>query len=451
MSWQMVTAAVLAAGAAVYSPDPYYPQDGNEGYDVQCYDVHVAYDPAAPDRFTGDTTITLRATERLDRFSLDLDGFTVTSAEIDGVPARNVSREGAHELVIQPRTPIAATKTVAVRVRYQGRPTGDGWHTYANGGAVALGEPHSAAAWFPANDHPSDKATFRLTATVPDGWRAISIGRPEKTASATTQRWVEDRPVATYLTTIAIDKFTVRTATTPDGLPLIFAYAPGKVPDPDSEALLPEIQAFLTDMFGPYPFSTSGATVINAIDGEEAPMALETQGRPTYQDGFFDASMVHEMTHQWFGNSVSFRDWRDGCIAECFAQYANLLWEEHHGGMNLDQDFYLPAVEAAKDDPEYWQVHLYDPGPGKELDSALYFRGQMMLHALRRKIGDGAFFGTLKQWTSIHRYGNASFLDFEKLAAQVSRADLTEFFTEWAHSSVVPSQKNLYPGTLSVH
>ncbi|MEK8171432.1 M1 family aminopeptidase [Streptomyces sp. M19] len=74
--------------------------------------------------------------------------------------------------------------------------------------------------------------------------------------------------------------------------------------------------------------------------------------------------MVHENTHQWFGDSVSFTDWRDGCVAECFAQYANQLWEEH-GGADLDEGFYRSMVEEHQDDDAFWKVHLYDPGAGR--------------------------------------------------------------------------------------
>lgn len=93
----VVSGSVLAtvpASAAIGGPglgDPYFPDDGNSGYDVSHYDVRVSYDPAHTDRLDGDTTVTARALTRLDRFSLDLKGFTVASVKVNGAPAKAFS------------------------------------------------------------------------------------------------------------------------------------------------------------------------------------------------------------------------------------------------------------------------------------------------------------------------------------------------------------------------
>ncbi|MFC4502403.1 MULTISPECIES: M1 family metallopeptidase [Streptomyces] len=448
-----IVLTALPASAAPATPggagDPYYPEDGNSGYDVSQYDVRVNYDPARPRHLEGDTTVQALATQDLDRFHLDLEGFQVTSVTVNGTPARAVSRERAHELVITPARPLAKNTPFSVRVRYSGEPVGKGWHTLADGGANVTGEPHAATAWYPANDHPSDKATFRLTATVPTGWTVVGNGRPGDTTTdrdTTTFRWYEDRPMATFLSTVAIDRFTVRTSTLSDGTPVINAYSPEARIEPAKEAQLPEIIDFLASKFGPYPFSSAGAIVITGDDGE-GPSALETQSRPTYHNGFFDASVVHENTHQWFGNSVSLSDWRDGCLAECVAQYAVQLWYEKDG-YDLDETFYRSMLEESQADPEFWTTKLYDPGQGRELDGALYFKGSMMLHALRRTVGDAAFFGTLQRWQREHRYGNASWPQFEALMGKVSGKNLTGFFDAWAHGTTVPERKYLYPGSL---
>ncbi|WP_335933529.1 M1 family metallopeptidase [Streptomyces sp. PTD5-9] len=453
----VVSAVVLTAvpaSAATGGPgvgDPYFPDDGNPGYDVSHYDVRIGYDPARTDRLDGDTTVTARALTGLDRFGLDLKGFTVASVAVNGAPAKTFSRTGAHKLVITPARPIAKGTTFTVRVRYAGKPDAEGWHTLKNGGAYVSGEPHSATSWYPANDHPSDKATFALTATVPDGWKVIGNGRPgpETVANgARTFRWSEDSPMATYLSTVAIDRFTVHRGTTAAGTPVITAYSPDVDIDPAAEAEQTEILDFLATKFGPYPFSSAGAIVVGATkEPTDGPVALETQSRPTYGATLFDGSVVHENAHQWFGDSVSFKDWRDGCLAECFAQYAGQLWEEHKGA-DLDTGFYRSEVEDNRNDPSFWSVRLYDPGPGRELDSALYFKGSLMLHALRRTVGDEAFFTTLRTWTHDHAYGNASFRQFEALAAKVSGKDLKGFFGAWADGTVIPPEKYLYPGGL---
>ncbi|KDN80699.1 M1 family metallopeptidase [Kitasatospora cheerisanensis] len=447
-----VALSVVPASAASGVGDPYFPEDGNSGYDVGHYDVRIAYDPARTDHLDGDTTVTARATRALDRFSLDLKGFTVASVAVDGVPARSFARSGAHKLDVVPARKLARGVVFTVRVTYAGAPDAEGWHTLADGGASVAGEPHSATSWYPCNDHPSDKATFALTATVPEGWTAIGNGLPGPTTTAggtSTFRWREDRPLATYLSTVAVDRFTVHRDRLDDGTPLITAYSPDALIDPAAEAEQRDILAFLASKFGPYPFSSAGAIVVGEAKGPNAgPVALETQSRPTYGGAIFDAPVVHENAHQWFGDSVSFSDWRDGCLAECFAQYANQLWEEHKGA-DLDTGFYASEVAANRDDPAYWSTKLYDPGAGRELDAALYFKGSLMLHALRRTVGDEAFFATLRRWTAEHAYGNASFPQFEELAARVSGRDLTGFFDAWVRGATVPAKEYLYPGPLA--
>ncbi|MFD0448815.1 M1 family aminopeptidase [Streptomyces indonesiensis] len=280
-------------------------------------------------------------------------------------------------------------------------------------------------------------------------WTVVGNGRQGDTTSGggtTTFRWYEDRPMATYLSTIAIDKFTVRTSKLSDGTPVVHAYSPGAVINPESEALLPEVIDFLASKFGPYPFSSAGgssspATMTRARSRWRRRAARRIRGRSS------TAPWSTRTPTQWFGNSVSFADWRNGCLAECFAQYANQLWEEETGA-DLDTGFYRAMLEESEADPDFWSTRLYDPGKGRELHHALYSKGPMMLHALRRTVGDQAFFDTLKRWQRDHRHGNASWPQFEALAQEVSGKDLTGFFDAWAHGTTAPPKKYLLPGSL---
>lgn len=440
------TVPALAEGPGV--GDPYYPNDGNSGYDVQHYQVGIAWDAAKRDFLTGDTTITGVAEEDLARFNLDLEGFAVQSVTVDGIPVRSFERQGKHELVITPAQQVENGSTFKVRVRYSGKPVGEGWYRLDGGGVAAYGEPHSATAWYPANDHPSDKATFGLTATVPSDWSVVGNGLPGQTTTANgkkTFRWNEDKPLATYLSMMAIDKFDIHESTLADGTPTIFAYGTGTQRLPESEEQFPDIVSFLSSKFGEYPFSSAGSVVISP-QGSGHSTALETQGKSTYSGTFFDASAVHETTHQWFGDSVSIDDWRNACLNECIAQYANQLWEESKGA-NIDEN-YLETVKENLSKPEFWGTKLYDPGPGKELDPALYHKGLLMMHAMRKTVGDDAFFGTLREWASANQYANASFPEFEKLAQQISGKDLRGFFADWAHSEHIPADQYLYSGSL---
>ncbi|OZM70913.1 peptidase [Amycolatopsis antarctica] len=433
-----------AAGAG----DPYYPFDGNGGYDALGYEVSFSYDPASR-RFEGDTTVTLRATQDLSRFNLDLRGFDVRSVEVAGRQAE-FAREGEFELVVTPAQQITAGATVSARVRYDGTPLaaapgslGDnGWQQSASGGAFVLGEPHSAAFWFPVNETPRDKAKFTVNARVPSDWQVMSIGReqPGPTADGwTTTTWIEDRPVASYLTTVAIDRFTIERGALSDGTPVIDAYAPGAEQRRESVGRVPEVIEFLSGRFGPYPQGSAGGIHLQADIG----FSLETQGRPTYAQWADLETVVHELAHQWYGNSVSVQSWADICLNECLASYAQWLWSEGTTGENLD-DRYRLAVDRFRADNGFWAPKLYDMGPGKEFDG-VYDKGILAVHALRRQLGEQRFDRVLRGWADHNLGGNASWPEFETFVGEIAGEDLRGFFDAWFRGTVIPAEEYLYP------
>jgi aminopeptidase N len=427
--------------------DKYYPDDGNGGYDVLGYDVTIGYDPKTK-HLDGDTTVTAIAATPLKVFNLDLKGFTVKSVEVEGKPAK-FARSGAHELVITPATP--ATSTFRTRVRYSGTPMSaeegnlgvNGWQISGSGGAFVAGEPHSAAYWYPVNDTPRDKATFTLAAKVPNGWSVISNGKEGKAAKSggwTTFHWAEPNRVASYLTTVAIDHWTFERGTLPGGIPIVSAYAPGVTDKQAIEARLPEIIEFLSSKFGPYPQSAAGGIYLAEAIG----FSLETQTRPIYAQWTDLSTVVHENAHQWYGDSVSVDTWADVCMNECFASYAQWLWSEAKEHKDLDNE-YRSIVQSSGSG--FWGGKLYDMGQGNEF-TAVYTKGPVALHALRRQIGDKAFDKLLHDWAAQHRDGNATFEQFQALAEQDSGQQLDGFFDAWFRGTSKPADQYLYPGSL---
>ncbi|RZS41177.1 peptidase M1-like protein [Herbihabitans rhizosphaerae] len=433
--------------------DPYYPADGNGGYDVTGYDVTIKYDPQRQ-HLEGDTVVTAAAAADLGRFNLDLRGLDVASVTVNDAPAQ-FARAGDHELVITPAASVPNGSTFRTRVVYSGKPVSDrkggglgtkGWQRSTSGGAFAVGEPHSAAYWFPANETPKDKATFRVTATVPDGWSVVSIGHEEPSTPAngwTTYRWAERNRVATYLTTVAIDRWTYDRGKLPGtDIPLLSAYAPGVRNGQQLEKRVPEIIEFLSSKFGPYPQTAAGGIYINESIG----FSLETNGRPTYANWAELTVVVHENAHQWFGNSVSLKEWRDICLNECFASYAQWLWDEAKEGKNLDEE-YRSNVASVRGSNRFWSRKLYEMGAGNEFD-AVYDKGQLALHALRRLIGDDVFNRVLREWPTKYRDNNASWTEFEDFAQQLSGKNLRTFFDAWFRGTSIPADEHLYPGSL---
>ncbi|MFY1687883.1 M1 family metallopeptidase [Plantactinospora sp. WMMB782] len=424
--------------------DPYFPTYGNGGYDVAGYHLKVRYDPAT-DELTGDATIEATATQELSRFNLDLAGLTVASVQVDGVDAGHARTED--ELVVTPATGLGKGRKFGVRVRYSGRPApitspelGSGGLLHTSDGAIALGQPESASTWFPVNDHPQDKATYQIEATVPAGLAALSNGVPDGRSIAagwTTWRWAERVPMASYLVTLVIGNYRVSTGTHA-GRPIVTAIAASLPPGGPAERSLArtgEIADFLATRFGPYPVEAYGGI---AIAEERIGYALETQSRPVYGPAFFTdgpdlAVVAHELAHQWFGNSVSIRRWSDLWLNEGFATYAEWLWTEHDGGPSAQEMF--ERLYAGMD----WAAPALDPGRTQIFSRAVYKRGALAVHALRRTVGDEAFFRILTTWTAERRNGNATTEDLVAHAERISGKKLRQFFDDWLSGATAPS------------
>nr|WP_245577319.1 M1 family metallopeptidase [Actinoplanes globisporus] len=439
------------AAAPSFSPgapgagDPYFPTYGNGGYDVSGYDLNIRYDPGGK-QLTGTATITATATQNLSRFDLDLAHLSAKSVKVDSRTA--TSAADGNELVITPAKGIVKGKAFTVVVDYGGTPgqlanktLGDGGWLSGPDSALALGQPESASTWFPVNDHPSDKATFRLAMTVPDGLAVLSIGVPGPSSTAagwTTWRWTESSPLASYLSTVIIGKYRV-TTTTHDGKPMVTAVPdslPANGPAAQSMARTGEIADFLATKFGPYPFDAYGGIV---VDDNRIRYALETQSRPAYGQAFFSAGpnptvVAHELAHQWFGDSVALERWQDIWLNEGFATYAEWLWQEHDGTESIQENF--DRTYASFD----WTQTPGDPGVAHLFGDAVYNRGGMTVYALRKTIGDAAFDKLLTTWTSRFRDGNADTDDMIKLAEQLSGKDLGAFFQAWLYGKSAPAK-----------
>ncbi|BEL09915.1 M1 family metallopeptidase [Actinoplanes sichuanensis] len=425
--------------------DPYYPKYGNGGYDVGGYDLALSYDPSSG-RLEGAATITATATQDLSRFNLDLDGLRVTKVTVDGSAATSTTEDA--ELVITPAAGIPKGTGFTVVVAYGGTPAPAGNDTLGTSGwlrdsdskgAVALGQPESASTWFPVNDHPSDKATFKLAMTVPDGVEVISNGAPgpkDTVDGRTTWRWTESSPMASYLATVVIGQYRI-TESTHAGRPMVIA-VPESMPAggaaAKSLARTGEITDFLETQFGPYPFSANGGVV---VDEERIRYALETQSRPVYGNTFFLSGentgvVAHELAHQWFGDSVALARWQDIWLNEGFATYAEWLWSEHIGSLTAQQLF----------DRRYngfnWSEAPGDPTPKGLFGNAVYQRGGMTVHALRKTLGDEAFFKLVKSWTTEHRDGNVTTDQFIKAASAAAGRDLSPFFNAWLTAKTQP-------------
>ncbi|MCX5392224.1 M1 family metallopeptidase [Streptomyces sp. NPDC006482] len=432
---------VRGAPGAAGLRDPYFPKLGNGGYDVGHYALTLSYDPVTG-RLDGTAEITARATQDLSAFNLDLAGLRVTRATVDGAPAA-YNRAG-NELTLRPHEEIPDGAEFGATVTYTGVPepitdadgSVEGW-LRTGGGAVAVGEPEGSMTWFPGNHHPSDKAAYDITLTVPAGLDALSNGvrterRTERDGRVTTV-WHAAEPMASYLATVAIGRYETTTATATGSLPVLTAAEPSVAAR--SAALRGEIPGILArqaERFGPYPFSAAGAIVTK--DGTLG-YALETQTRPVFPAASFDRpTLVHELAHQWFGNSVTPATWQDLWLNEGFATYAEWLYTEEYENVPARTHFERAFAQQAN-----WAFPPADPPSAANLfDPPVYQRGAMVLHKLRETVGEAAFDEILRGWPAKYRHANASTDDFTAYAESVAGKDLDGLWDVWLYGEGKP-------------
>ncbi len=338
--------------------DPFFPQLGNGGYDALHYTLDLSVDVAS-NTIIGTTTMEAQATEALSAFNLDFVGLTVDEIQVDDVPADYSRHE--RELTIIPSQPLLNGEIFTVIVSYSGVPgegvpgefpTEDiGWINYEDG-VVVISEPTGAAAWYPVNDHPLDKATYTLRIAVPDPYMAVANGLWQETVEtdgATTYVWESSYPMASYLVTVNVAELVTQTEEGPEGLP-IRNFFPPHLAEEAAEVFgrQAEMIEFFSEIFGPYPFEAYGVVLTDVDWGG----ALETQTLSVFDRGILDEDdaeelespmgllteatseeiVAHELAHQWFGDSVSLETWQDIWLKEGSATYASWLWFEHSAG-----------------------------------------------------------------------------------------------------------------------
>jgi aminopeptidase N len=442
----LVAAAV--AGAATFTPgasglgDPFFPNAGNGGYNVSHYNLTLDYTPAT-NQLAGTAVIDARATQNLSSFNLDLRGFAIARLLVNGVAATH-TRAGEHELVITPRAGLRAGSTFTVTIDYAGTPqvvtdpdqSIEGW-VPTDDGAFVVNEPQGSPAWYPVNDNPRDKATYRFSVTVPEGLTVMANGVLVSNATAggkTTWVWSETDLMAPYLATATLGRFDL-TISKVGNIPSYVAIDP-TLPSGNVFRKIPEMVRFYESIYGPYPFNAVGSI---ADDAKQVGYSLETQTKPVYDRMPDETTVAHELSHMWYGDSVTLTTWPDIWLHEGFATWSEWIWSEHTGNKTA-QKYFDNLYNTPAQDTAFWTPPPANPGtPVFLFNGTIYLRGGMTLQALRQKIGDFAFFSILRRWAAENRYGNVTTPQFIALSEQVSGIELDNFFDVWLYRPEKPT------------
>ncbi|MEV6103729.1 M1 family metallopeptidase [Streptomyces sp. NPDC051940] len=458
------TAAALATGTAAARAeaptptpgtpglgDPLFPTLGNGGYHVTHYDLTFDFTPSSYD-FTGVVTMNAQATQDLSAFNLDTDGHVIDAVTVDGRPAGWQLGTGAsgQELTVTPAAPLLDRTPFTVEVRYRGngkapRAGLTGWNFGTDGGFAAAAQSSRADTFLPCNDHPSDKATWTFHISAPEGYVAAAngelTGKTPRADGSTVWHFALREKMATELLGIAVVKGTYLYGTSRTGLRLRHV-----VPQGQEEKYAPIVERtpdhldWLERKFGRYPFSVYG---LHIYDGYKA--ALENQtlslfatawfklsaaGHPTYEN-----TMIHELVHQWYGDSVTPKDWQQAWLNEGPAVYYQRLYSAERGWEDFEAQMKTIYEKLGPD-----RALNGPPGLPKALGGFnIYSGGALVLYALRRRVGDTRFDQIMKVWPQRFRDDCVGSEDFIRHVVDLT-ADpaLDTFLRDWLFGSTNP-------------
>lgn len=413
------------------------------GIDVLHYDISLDIDYLKKN-IESTVEITLVATDQSDGLSLDLsEDMEIKELAVEGKKAE-FSRVGDK---VRINSAKLKKDTLTIIVRYDGNPSlrKNFFFGRINNLPViyTLNEPENARDWLICNDIPGDKATLNFAITNDSGFTSVSSGNLDSVTSKPgsakkTFYWSTDYPIATYLISFYSSKYVAEYGTF-DGISgknlslsvFGFPWQKGKL-----KRILEDHKDFIKVMekyFGEYPFQKEKYSVVAFLWQMGA---MEYQTASGFGSGFIDnypSNMnifVHELGHQWFGNSVSPLTWKDIWLNEGFATFAEWLYLEE-SGKREGQDYLGPALKEEKK-PHYFPGPIY--APEEIFSSGVYIKGAWVLRMLRHELGDEQFFKFLKEYYNRHKFSNADTKGLVEIVNEISGRNFDDFFDQWIFS-----------------
>lgn len=425
--------------------DPYALEMGNTGYDVQRYTIEVEMDPAS-EYFYGTTTIEAIATsDNLAALFLDFVSFDIDQVFVDGEAAEYYRKDAKLGIELPQWLPVGESFTM--QITYQGeadlRAADFASHQdsfrgifYPEDTIYVLSEPDGARFWFPNNDHPRDKAMFRLEITVPESETAVSNGTLVEVVEDVpmqdgrlghTYIWEHNYPMATYLATVAIGEYERLEDVSPQGVPLRhYTFAAERDEFVWETAVTGAALNWMSDLFDPYPYEEFGYVTVYAPG-----VSLETQTMVLLSTDMIDEdTIIHELAHMWFGNHVSLHSWGEMWRNEGFATYLSIFWLFRDDAEALE--LFMAGLEQQV--IEHDRVNPYpvkNPPPDELFGFNSYIKGALIVHELRNEVGDDAFWQGLQTYFQTYGGGTASDEQFQAVMEEASGQSLDAFFTEW--------------------
>jgi aminopeptidase N len=443
----------LLAVAAVSFGDTYPRQPGIDVLNYR-FELELSDDT---DEIVGRTTIDLRiGPDDVEAIELDLIGRT---AEGKGMEVTGVRWAGEDEtapysfdndrLRLLLPAPAVEGERRAVEVSYRGvSATGLKIAETKHGDRSFFSDnwPIKARHWLPTIDFFNDTATTEMVVTAPAHYQVVSNGLLiEETDLPDGRRlthWKQSVPIPVWLNALGAARFAVQHLGEVDGIPVqTWVYAQDRDAGfYDFAVPTPKALEFYSDYVGPYSYEKLANVQSNSVGG-----GMESATAIFYGDNSVTGErterwrnvIVHEVAHQWFGNSVTEADWDDVWLSEGFATYFTTLFVEHAYGrdemvklLERSRDY---IFEFAAENPDYTIVHDNLDDMSKVLTGNIYQKGGWTLHMLRELIGDDAFWAGIRDYYARHQNGSATTADFIRAMEEASGRELDSFFDQWLH------------------
>jgi aminopeptidase N len=310
--------------------------------------------------------------------------------------------------------------------------------------------PVLAHQWLPVVDHPSDKATSEFLVTAPARYQVVANGLLQETTDLAgglrRTHWKQSVPIAVWLNNIGVARFASRNIGVSAGVPLqtwVFPQDRDNGVVTFDEPLRQSID-FLTSHIGPYPYEKLAAVQTAQMGGgmEHASAIFFGERVVTNRPAF--SLVAHETSHQWWGDSVTEKDWDDAWLSEGFATYFSALATEHYQG----RDAFVAVMKRSRDNilqmekrtPDVAVIHdnLPEIRNGRAPVGIVYQKGGWVLHMLRGVIGTEKFWQGIREYYRRYRDSNASTDDLRRVMEEASGRDLAWFFQQWLVRAGMP-------------
>ena len=417
----------------------------NPNVDVQHYAIDITLPRSGTEiRATAELTVTPR--KPLESLALDFGKLQIDAVRIDGKNVR-WTHDGSRLTIAAAR---ATLDPFRVRIEYHGKPS-DGLvmrqNKHGNFGVFADNWPNRARQWFPAVDHPSDKATVEFRVTAPDAFDVIANGTLVESASLQNGskwwHWSESTPIPVHCMVVGATEFAVVRAGEDDGIELTYYLYPRDRDEGVRQfGRAAEMLDYYSEVVGPYPYDKLAIVESSTrFGGMENASAIFLDEKRIARPESLEQLVAHEIAHQWFGDSVSQSDWNDIWLSEGFATYFAALFFEHADGREAMRRIMRENRDDYLRNPEFATRPISDPANTdlkKLLSAVTYDKAAWVLHMLRGIVGDDAFFEGIREFYAAHRNGNASTSDFRAIMERHAKQPLEWFFRQWIYGAGHP-------------